>query len=112
MSTQIEQLEQQIKDEQGRIDRRDCILRLAKNADFRRVIIEDFSVTECSRYVRESINPMLGDKEKADALSMAQAAGWLKQWLNVNIQMGDIAAKNVTDANNAIEEIRAEGEDD
>jgi predicted methyltransferase MtxX (methanogen marker protein 4) len=109
----IERLEQQQSDERERVARRDAILRLADNPDFRKVIIEDFSTKECARYVRESVSPALGEKERADALAMAQAAGYLKQFLNVNIQMGDTAENTIRDIDEALAEARAEeGGDD
>ena len=104
----ITRLENQQNDERARVERRDAILRLSANPDFRKIITEEFFFTECARYVRESISPVLDDKAKADALSMAQAAGWLKQYLNVSIQMGDVAANNILALDEALAEARAE----
>lgn len=104
----LESLEEQLKNEKLKIERRDAILRLKKNPDFRKVIREDFMVNECARYVRESINPMLQPNEQAMALAMAQSAGFLKQYLNVSIQMGDVAEGIASAVETAIEEVRAE----
>ena len=104
----IDRLEQQQNDEREIVSRRDAILRLAANPDFRRVIVEDFSTKECARYVRESVNPGLGKEEQAAALAMAQAAGYLKQYLNVNIQRGDTSENTIRELDEAIAEARAE----
>ena len=104
----ITQLEDQQADERLRVERRDAILRLVDNPDFRKVIAEGFFVTDCARYVRESINPVLDKQAQADALSMAQAAGWLKQFLNVGIRMGDTAANTLRELDEALAEARVE----
>lgn len=110
---QIERLEQQQVDERERVARRDAILRLTANPDFQKVIIEEFTVRECARYARESVNPGLGKEEQAHALAMSQASGYLKQYLNVNIQMGDTAENTIRDIDEALTELRAEeGNDD
>ncbi len=104
---QVEALEEQLKDEKLRVERRDAILRLAKNPDFRKVIIEEFCRNQCARYVHESGDPSLPAEQRADALAIALSAGHLKRFLNVNITMGDVASRTVIDLNQAIEEARA-----
>jgi hypothetical protein len=110
---QVESLEEQLKTEKLRVERRDAILRLSKNPDFRKLIIEDFCRNECARYVHESGDPSLTAEQRADALNIAQAAGHLKRFLNVNITMGDVAERTVMDLDQAIEEARAsEGQEE
>ena len=105
---QVEALEEQLKNEKLRVERRDAILRLSKNADFRKLIIEDFCRNECARYTHESGDPSLSAEQRADALNIAQAAGHLKRFLNVNITMGDVADRTIIDLNQAIEDARAD----
>lgn len=104
----IDLLEQQLVGEKERLAKRDAILRLSKNADFRKIITEGFFIEDCARYVRESINPVLEPREQAMALAMAQAAGYLKQFLNISIQMGDVAAGTISELDVAIQEERAQ----
>ena len=104
---EVERLEEQLKTEQLRVERRDAILRLSKNPDFRKLIIEDFCRNECARYVHESADPSLTAEQRADALAIAQSAGHLKRFLNINITMGDVADRTIFDINQAIEEARA-----
>lgn len=99
-------LEEQLKDEKALIERRDTILRLSKNADFRKVILEAFFVEECARYARESGDPALPQQVRDDALAMAQAAGHLKRFLNVQITMGNQAERKLPEIEQAIEEER------
>jgi hypothetical protein len=105
----LNKLEQQRKDAKKAVDFRDTVLRLAENPDFRAVIREEFMVRDCARFVRESINPNIDATGRADALGFAQAAGYLKNWLNVAIQKGDVAAGQITQIDEALDEIRAEG---
>lgn len=106
----IEALEEQLKNEKLRVERRDAIIRLSKNVDFRKIIIEDFCRNECARYVHESADPSLTAEQRQDALNIAQAAGHLKRFLNISITMGDVSDRTIVDLNHAIEEARA-GED-
>lgn len=104
--SRIEALEDQLKDSKALVVRRDTILRLSKNADFRKVILDDFFVEECARYARESGDPALSDVQRADALAIAQAAGHLKRYLNIQIQLGNQAEGQLTAIEGAIEEER------
>lgn len=104
--SRIEALEDQLKDSKALVVRRDTILRLSKNADFRKVILDDFFVEECARYARESGDPALTDVQRADALAIAQAAGHLKRYLNIQIQLGNQAEGQLTAIEGAIEEER------
>lgn len=104
----VSRLEDQLKDTKALVERRDAILRLSKNADFRTVILDAFFVEECARYARESGDPALTAAQRQDALNIAQAAGHVKRFLNVQIQMGDAAEGSIVDLENAIEEARLE----
>ena len=104
--SRLSQLEDQLKDGKALIERRDTIVRLSKNADFRSVILDAFFVEECARYARESGDPALTETQRADALAMAQAAGHLKRFLNVQIQLGNQAESQLFALEQAIEEER------
>jgi hypothetical protein len=104
----IEQLEQQLMGNKERMSLRDAVVRLTQNADFRRVIIEEFSTRDCARLVQESADPLLRPEERADALAMAQAAGHLKRWIINQIQFGDTAAAQISDLEETIEIARSE----
>ena len=101
-------LEDQLKDSKALVERREAVIRLSKNPDFRRVILDEFFVEECARYARESGDPALTPAQRADALAIAQSAGHLKRYLNVQIQLGDAAEASITDLETAIEESRIE----
>ena len=104
----LNQLEEQLVDTKALIERRDNILQLSENHLFRKVIREDFMVEEAARYVRESGDPALTDAQRQDALNIAQAAGPLKRYLNMQIALGDQAASSIENLEAAIEEMRVE----
>lgn len=109
--SRIAALEDQLKDSKALVERRGQILRLSENADFRAVILNAFFVEEAARYVRESGDPALTDRQRTDALNIAQAAGHLKRFLNVQIQMGNQAEASISDIEQAIDEERALDQD-
>lgn len=110
--SQIEALEQQLKDAKELVARRDLALRLGQNRDFRKLILEDFIITEASRLVAQSADPVLSAKEQQDALNMAQAGGHLKRYLSMMVMMGNSAESSIPDIEQALIEVRSEGDDD
>ncbi len=112
MSHQLNALERQLKDAKAAIKRREAILRLKDNPDFKEYILEGFAESECARYLRESTDPALGERQRADALAMAQASGHLIRFLNMIVMTGNQAEDNSQDIENAIEEARAASQDE
>lgn len=104
----LRQLEEQLVDAKALVERRDNIIQLSENVLFRKVIREDFMVEEAARYVRESGDPALTDRQRSDALAIAQAAGHLKRYLNMQIALGNQAADSIGDLENNIDVMRVE----
>lgn len=94
------------------VERRDLALKLSKNRDFRKLILDEFCEKECARYAQNSANPALDKSGREDSLAIAQAAGHLKRWLSVTVQMGNQAEREIVDLDQALEEARLENEDD
>lgn len=105
--SEVSQLEKQLADTKTLVARRDMALKLSKNSDFRKLILEEFCVQEAARYVQASADPALGATERADALAIAQASGHLKRYLSVIVQMGSVAERDLVTLQEAIEEARA-----
>lgn len=81
------------------IEVRDAILRLEENKDFQLVIKDNFLEKNCARLTRLSTSLHLQESQRNDALKAAQAAGYLEQFLQVAIQRGDLAEKNLAELN-------------
>lgn len=89
---EIAGLEHRIEAAKGAIAHAEDIKSLMGNRLFREVILKQFCVEHCARYVQESGDPLLSDSNRADALAMAQAAGHLRRWLDIGIRIGESEA--------------------
>lgn len=109
---QIEALEIQLKASKDHAELGDAVLRLQKNRDFRKVINEQFMVTECARYAQISADPALSEADRANALALAQAAGHLKRFLSVMVQMSNHANSQIPEIEQALDELRGQEAED
>jgi hypothetical protein len=101
-------LEQQLSDAKKLVERKTRALRLAKNADFRELILDGFCLHEAARLVQMSSDPALDERQRSDALSMAQASGHLRRYMSMIVQMATVAEREMTDLEGALEEARRE----
>jgi hypothetical protein len=108
--SEVFDLERQLAENQQIVKLRDAALKLGNNPEFKSLILERFCVQECARYAHSSADPALTAEQRADALNMAQAAGHLRRFLSITVQMGNHAERNIGDLEDAIEEARQEGE--
>lgn len=91
------------------MERRDLALKLGNIPEFKKMILEDFCVTEAARLIGQSADPAMTVQQRADALAMGQAGGHLKRYLSATIQMGDTAERELIQVEEMLDEVRAEG---
>lgn len=103
---------QQRKDLQKHVDLMKSFQRLSNNRDFNKVILDEFMIQEAARFVQVSTDPNLTAEERADALGLAQAAGYLKRYLDVLQRMGKHAVNTINRIDEELEDMRASGEDE
>lgn len=108
--SELKRLEQQRKDAEDLLQRRDAALRLADNRDFRKLFIDGYFQTEAARLVQMSSDPALTQEQRADALDMARATGHAKRYLSMMVQMANVAERDMEELDNQIEEARNEEE--
>ena len=84
------------------IDLRNAALKLYNNREFRTVILDEFCMKECVRYVHTSCDPAVDKTAQADALALAQASGHLKRFLSILVQMGNLAERQMVELDEAI----------
>lgn len=101
-------LENQLEGIKELTERRERALRLSNNADFKKLILDEFCIQECARYAQASADPALKENERADALALAQAAGHLRRFLSVTVQMGNQAESQLQELEEALSQARAE----
>jgi hypothetical protein len=106
----IEGLEDQLKNAKELVERRQMALKLASNREFKKLILEGFCEKDAARLVGESADPALPEKERADALAMAQAGGHLKRFLSAVFQMGYVSERDIPEIEQALEDARLEGD--
>jgi hypothetical protein len=102
-------LEKQLQTAKQLAARREMALKLSDNREFKQLILKDFCVEECARYAQASADPALTAEQRTDALALAQAAGHLRRFLSVVVQMGVTAKNEIPQIEVAIEELRQEG---
>jgi hypothetical protein len=103
----VEQLEQQRRDNDELMARRDAALRLAENKDFRRLFIKEYFVEEAARLVQLSGDPALTPQQQADSLEMAKATGHCKRYLSVIVQQAAKAESDNEDIDDMLREVEA-----
>lgn len=106
--SELMQLEEQLRQTKEVAEFGELARKLYENHEFRKVIIDGFMLRECARYVQISCDPNLKSNEREDALAIAQAAGHLKRFLSVTVQMGDVAKDTIRDIEAGIERARQE----
>ena len=87
--SEVYALEAQLAEAKENMARRDLALQLYNNPAFKKLILEEFCVKDCARYAQQSADPALTDRQRADALALAQAAGHLRRFLSVTVVMGN-----------------------
>ena len=106
--SEIHNLEKHLQNAKELADRRKMALKLSENREFKKLILDEFCTAECARYAQSSADPALKTEERADALAMAQAAGHLRRFLSVVVQMGSVAERDIPQLETAIEDARQE----
>lgn len=104
----VAQLEQQLQDAKYLVERRDMALKLSGNREFRKLILDDYLVTEAARLIGGSGDPNLTVQQRADMVEMAKATGHFKRFLSVIVTMGNTAANELPHIEEALGEERAE----
>lgn len=105
-------LEHQLSNARKIKDHAEEVRKLVGNTLFRDLILNQFCTIECARYVQESCDPLLTPEQRADALAMAQAAGHLKRWLEITMQMGNSKANEIIQLEEELDHVRSLPEDD
>lgn len=96
--SEVERIKAHIKKLEAQRDLGDRAMRLNRNTDFKKLILEDFCVTNCARHAQLSADPALQPENRADSLALAQAAGHLRRYLSVICQMANKADGDLEEA--------------
>jgi len=105
--SELQDLEQGIKDAEDLVSRRNMAIKLAGNHEFKTLFLDHYFTTEAARLVQLSADPILDSNKRADALAMAQATGHMKRYLSMMVQMGAVADRELPDMHAALDELRS-----
>lgn len=103
----IAQLQQNIPLLDEAIERKKLAESLLTNRAFKRLILDEYFVTEAARLVQMSGDIRLSQLDREHALAMAQATGHLKRYLSSIVQMGNVAQNDKDVALTTLDELRA-----
>ena len=104
----VKQIEAYRANQVSLLERRRTAERLLANKDFKSLVLNGFCQDDAARYIQEAGDPLLDDRQRADAMAIAMSSGHLKRFLAVVMQMGASAEKDIGDADEALIEARAE----
>jgi len=106
------QLEQHLSTAKFLIERRDAALRLAKNKDFKRLVVDEYFTDEAARLIIASGDPNLDQKQRDDFVAMGQAIGHFKRYLSFIVTEANNAERDIPNIEEALIELRAEDQGD
>lgn len=107
--SETENIQAHIADLKEVVERRDLALKLEKNPDFVKLILDGFCEKECARFARNSGDPAIPKDQREDSLAMAQAAGHLRRYLSFCVRIGNQAENEIKQAEETLDELRSEG---
>lgn len=102
------QLEQQLSTAKFLIERRDAALRLAKNKDFKRLVVDEYFTQEAARLIIASGDPNLTLQQREDFVAMGQAIGHFKRYMSFIVTEANVAERDVPNIEEALIELRAQ----
>lgn len=107
-TSQVQDLENQLQEALELIKLRDRAKRLVNNKDFKEIIENQFCLLECARLAQASADPNLSAQDRELALSMAQAAGHLRRFLQAIFLKAAQAERDLEELRANIEAARYE----
>lgn len=108
----IEQIELSISEARKMVERGERADRLSRNRDFIKTVLEGYFVEEASRLALLSSDPNIPEEVRAFVLRDLNGPGAFKRYLSTLVQMGHMAAQEIHEAQETLDEIRSEGDDE
>ena len=106
---QIQSVEMSIEDAKKAVRRRDAILRLEKNKDFKYLILEGFMEKHAVKQVMLKASPAMQSPEAQNMVDLQiNAIGQFKQFMYNVVLMGNNAERALENDEQTLEELHAE----
>lgn len=106
----IAQIEVSLDEAREAISRRDAMLKLKKNREFRQLVLDGFFKEEAVRLVSVSAEPAMEPRFDA-IIDNIKAISIFRQYMDNIIRIGDFAAAELADYEAALDEARNEDAD-
>lgn len=103
--TPAQEVDRHMADLRVLIQRREHLMRLLNNSDFKALFLKFYLVDEAARLVQLSGQLGLNALERADCVAMGQATGHFKRFMDVIERQGEQAIANLSQYQEQYEEL-------
>jgi len=103
----IEQIELSIEAAKEMVEKARMARQLAENPAFKKLILEGYFVDEAARLAHLFSDPNIPAEHREYVKNDLLAVGGLKRFLSTLVRLGDMAEREIADAELELEEIRA-----
>lgn len=108
---EIEMLELSIEEAKKMVKAAESAKKLAKNSDFKKIIMEGYFVEEAARLALLYSDPNIPDNVREFIVRDINGVGALKRYLQTKIRMGEQAEREIEEAYDTMNDIRDEEDD-
>lgn len=106
----IQELELSIEQAKKLVERKNMILKLTSNREFKKVVLDGYFVDEAARLASISADPL--QQEYWDQIHLCiQGISLFRQFMQTGIRMGQVAEQELREQNELLDELQA-GEDE
>lgn len=108
LMSESEQIEVSIEEAKKFVARADDVRTLSDNPSFKRLVMEGYFVQEAARLAHLSSDPTIDEKIRGFVMRDMAGPGSLKRYFQTIINMGNSAASEIRQSEEALEDIRSE----
>lgn len=105
---EIEQIELSIEAAKEMVSRGQAAEKLATHPDFKKLVIEGYFKDEAARLAVLSSDPNISEEIRAHVMRDMAGVGAFRRYLSTLVQLGQHAAAEIAEAQETLDEIRAE----
>lgn len=106
--SEAEEIEVSIEEAKKFVARADDVRQLSENPVFKRLVMDGYFVQEASRLAHLSSDPTIDEKIRGFVMRDLAGPGALKRYFQTIINMGNAAASEIRQAEEALDDIRSE----
>lgn len=108
MNNEIQQVELSIAEAEKMVKRGQAAERLSLNPDFKALVLDGYFVEEAARLVHLSSDPTIPENIRDVVVRDLAGPGAFKRYMTAMVQMGNMAANEIEDHRETLEELREE----